>query len=52
MSMLPLAVFSGFLLALMVGLRKTAPTVPNADLLLAAMRDFLEDICNSKGRTP
>ena len=52
MSILPLVILSGFLLALMVGLRATAPTLPNADLLLATMRDLLEDSRDSEGRMP
>ena len=52
MSILLLVLFSGFLLALMVGLRGTAPTLPNADLLLETMLIHLEDICNDEGRIP
>jgi hypothetical protein len=52
MSILLLVLFSGFLLALMVWLRWTAKTLPNADLLLETMRTHLEDGRNSEGRTP
>ena len=52
MSILPLVIFSSFLLSLMVGLRATTPTLPNADLLLETMCTHLEDIRNSEGRIP
>jgi hypothetical protein len=44
--------FSGSLLALMVGLCLTAKTIPNADLLMAAMCDYLDAGCSGKGHAP
>jgi hypothetical protein len=52
MATLLLVVFGGFLLALMLWLRGTSRTVPNAELLLEAMRDSLGDGDDREGRSP
>jgi hypothetical protein len=52
MATLLLFVCGGFLLALMLWLRGTSRTVPNAELLLEVMRDILEDGNEREGRSP
>ena len=47
-----LVAFSGFLLVLMLWLRGTSRTVPNAELLLEVMRDSLEDGNDREGCSP
>jgi hypothetical protein len=47
-----LVVCGGFLLALMLWLRGTSRTAPNAELLLEVMRDSLANGNDREGRSP
>lgn len=52
MATLLLVVCGGFLLAVMLWLRGTSRTPPNAELLLEVMRDSLEDGNHREGYSP